>query len=802
MNTMPEDDSVEIDRRSFLKFVGLGASAASLTHALGPLYSAQAASGPTAAIAPAATDPGAWVEANGSPNWVPVDYPVPLPHDRRDIRDAVRLATFEVRDELLVPKGFRTDVMIQWGDKLGPVNRQISFGFNADYTGLVPIEGKTDEYYLIVNHEYVSPRTWLAGFEEAHGQKLPRIRLVADPDKARYPDGRLEVDGDLLETHRIDLQDEAVCASLKPATLAAIRLMCQAALADMGISIVHVKRDAAGRFEVVRNAPDHQRYTGIDRPIGTISNCSGETTPWGTFLSCEENFQDQITEWIAPDGSPLGDVRMQFKGVAAHPSIGLPFEFEGLGQGCEPPLDGREFGWVVEVDPAKGTIRKHKTLGRFRHENVALRVEKGKKLVAYQGDDRRGGHVYKFVSDEIVRNPAAKTNSRLLRKGTLYVSQWNEDFTGKWVPVSPDSPVVMPQPKHCSTGHQWLPDRGHVGSLPLNGVIRMKPMGGHVAVSDGGFEGRRVTPSEWAAGIEKFAGKPFAQATLADLVRAPQGRKLTPEKLREHQEWVIQLDAYAMANAAGGTPLSRPEDIEVHPHDKSVYIAFTDSTGSGDGSPDSRIFPHSRGKNSLQYGAIYRLVEDDNDPAALTFKWGRFITSGEVADADAGKDRVGGFACADNLAFDPQGNMWVVTDISTPSHNHPVTREHATTQPGGSRFVGIFGNNALFMIPTRGPKAGIPHCFAIGPMECELTGPTFTRDGKTLIIAVQHPGELNGARGRYSGIPTEEQRTMTIMDRDGKLFEQKRIVPLGSNYPSKQLGTVPKPCVVCITRTE
>ncbi len=784
-------DPEEIDRRSFLKYVGLGTTATAMTHALGPLHCAQASA-----------NLSAWVASDGSPNWVPVEYPVPLPGDRKDIRDAVRLGTYEVRDELMLPRGFRSDVVVQWGDKLGPVNKQISFGFNADYTGLVPIEGKSDEYYLLVNHEYISGRTWLAGFEDAHGQRLPRVRLITDPDKARYPDGRLEIDGDLLDTHRIDLDNPDMVAKLKPATLAAIRTMCQAAMADLGITIVHVKQLDNGRFEVVRSAGDHKRFTGIDQPVGTFSNCSGDTTTWGTFLSCEENFQDQVTEWTAPDGSPLGNVKQQFKGVGAHAEIGLPFEFEGLGQGCEPPLDGREFGWVVEVDPARGTIRKHKTLGRFRHENVALRVEQGKQLIAYMGDDRRGGHVWKFVSDDVVRDPKAKTNSRLLRKGTLYVSQWNADFTGRWVPVSPDSPVVVPEPKHCSSGHMWLPDRGHVNSLPLNGVIRTKPMGGHVAVSESGFEGRRVSPAEWVAGIEKFTGKKWAQVTLADLVQAPQGRKLSPEKLREHQEWVIQLDVFAMANAAGGTPLSRPEDIEVHPIDKSVYIAFTDSTGSGDGSPDTRIFPHSRGKNSLQYGAIYRLVEDRNDPAAMTFKWGKFITSGEVADPGAGKDRVGGFACADNLAFDPQGNMWVVTDISTPSHNHPVTRADQVTQPGGSRFVGIFGNNALFMIPTRGPKAGIPQCFAIGPMECELTGPTFTADGKTLILSVQHPGELHGPRGMFAGVPTQEPRTMRILDREGKLFEQKRTVPLGSNFPSKTLGKPPKPCVVCITRSE
>jgi secreted PhoX family phosphatase len=165
---------------------------------------------------------------------------------------------------------------------------------------------------------------------------------------------------------------------------------------------------------------------------------------------------------------------------------------------------------------------------------------------------------------------------------------------------------------------------------------------------------------------------------------------------------------------------------------------------------------------------IYRIAEDNDDPAATTFTWGKFVASGEAAEQG------GGFACADNLLFDPEGNLWMVTDITTPSHNFPVDRTEATkTNPGGSRFPGVFGNNALFMIPTKGPAAGVPFCFAIGPMECEMTGPTFTEDGKTLILAIQHPGELNGTRG-MSGVdqPTAVVRDMKLASRDGTTFAQ------------------------------
>jgi hypothetical protein len=113
----------------------------------------------------------------------------------------------------------------------------------------------------------------------------------------------------------------------------------------------------------------------------------------------------------------------------------------------------------------------------------------------------------------------------------------------------------------------------------------------------------------------------------------------------------------------------------------------------------------------------------------------------------------------------------------------------------------VFGNNALFMIPTSGALAGVPLCFGIGPMECELCGPTFTADGRSLLLAVQHPGELHGTRG-LPGVdqPLETTRPMRVAARDGTVFTQERVVPLGSNFPHRRPGAPPLPCVVCITR--
>jgi secreted PhoX family phosphatase len=110
--------------------------------------------------------------------------------------------------------------------------------------------------------------------------------------------------------------------------------------------------------------------------------------------------------------------------------------------GAEFGLVGEKYGWLVEIDPDDANFRprKHTALGRFRHENITLRVEEAKPL-AYLGDDRRGGHTYKFVSKELAAHRRSKSNSRLLEEGTLYVARYNPDGSGRWLPLMPTTPT-------------------------------------------------------------------------------------------------------------------------------------------------------------------------------------------------------------------------------------------------------------------------------------------------------------------------------------------------------------------------
>ncbi|MDQ0859857.1 PhoX family phosphatase [Bacillus sp. V2I10] len=172
------------------------------------------------------------------------------------------------------------------------------------------------------------------------------------------------------------------------------------------------------------------------------------------------------------------------------------------------------------------------------------------------------------------------------------------------------------------------------------------------------------------------------------------------------------------AKLAGGTPLDRPEDIEIHPRDGSVFIAFTNNL-----------------KHGNYYGQIYRLVEGDNNHESTSFVYEIFVSGGPQS----------GFACPDNLMFDQSGNLWVCTDISSDKTNQGA--------------YSPFKNNGLFMIPTEGPNRGKAIQFASAPVQAELTGTWLAPGGETLFMSVQHPGEeskdVNNPTSRwpYGDIP-------------------------------------------------
>ena len=730
---------MSLKRRQFLMFMGAAAGAT----ALGPVGRSgnELATPFQGAPALASTMP-----------FDPVQGPMPLSYmGIAKADEPVRFGQYVVQDDLVVPTGYTYDVIGAWGDPVGDSR----FGYNNDYLSLV--ETAPNEGYLTINFEYISTGTWLETYPEVVGTSLP-LEAIKAAAEAAGEDG-------------INFADVPDLAPLK----AQLRELSKEALTDIGIGVVSVRRNAAGVWERTFAAAD-RRITGISgledgryltatgpalavftktsgqgyiddlggKIIGTVNNCAGGTTPWGTVMSAEENFQDFVPEGVYADGTSMPN--------SAKPFIIKANDFEGLGGAFG--YAGNKYGWMVEVDPANPSDYgvKHTWLGRFRHEAVAVRAVENKRLAVYSGCDRRGGHLYKFVSAGTVVDPTSKANSQLLEDGMLYAAKFNPDGTGEWIALQADTAVNPDLPSQVAGGMITLPQR---------------PGGGFVKV-------------ESDADMQAFAQQ---YRILGDLY----------EGSAEEKQGAILIDAHYAANAVGATSTARPEDTDVAA-DGTLFIAFTSGGPGGDGGPDNAIFQGPNGETPYEHGWIMKLQETGTDPAALTFRWEMMALGGEPAAGGLG------FSNPDNLEIDSSGNLWMVTDMSTSKHNREVaSRIDEDGNPvSQSNLRGLFGNNSVWYIPTAGPNAGEAFMFGYGPMECEMCGPFITQDQATLFLAAQHPGETHGTRKNGAF----ETRMFAMQTTDGKPFTQERNVPLGSNWPTKKLNAAPRPAVVAVRRID
>jgi len=674
--------------------------------------------------------------------FTPVRAPIPLANDGLSALGQQR--TYKrttLRDELVVPDGYKSDVLLRWGDRLGSAR----FGFNNDYIAFTRLDD--DLGLLTVNFEYISVISWMAGYASVMGQSLP-FELLLKLLKER---------GGSIDAQTLSAADPLY---------APLRAVAVAAMQDMGIGVAGIKQNV-GRGWQHRAGPYDRRIHGItglhqpgqrlhcsgpaaavfrrqqrlgyndglaDRVIGTFANCGGGQTPWGTVLSAEENIQTHVVEAVYADGSSPAPAQR-------------PFHFDGQrleGLGNPFGLAGNKYGWMVEIDPRqldKPPI-KHTALGRFRHEAVAVDAKIGQPLVVYSGCDRHGGHLYRYISSELLKDTHSPTNSRLLERGRLEVARFMPDGTGEWIPLQPLT-AVNPLPPSLF-GRNGLPN---VVSLPHGD--RSKP-GGQQIKSDAELESYR----------HKFQ-------CLGDLYLGN----------GEEQLGAILIDAHLAANAAGATPTARPEDTKIDPASGDLLISFTAGGTDGEGHADPTIFRGPGGESSWPYGWVMRLQDGTARPRQEggTFRWSMEATGG--APWQGGK----GFANPDNLAVDRSGNIWMVTDRATVS---------------GS--ADVFGNNSCWLFPKTDTGTVGPVLFATGPMECELTGPCFDHDESTLFLSVQHPGEDNGIHREGD----EEVQSNMLVDRDGSTFEQLRTVPLGSNWPSGTPGEAPLPAVVAIRRLD
>jgi len=191
-------------------------------------------------------------------------------------------------------------------------------------------------------------------------------------------------------------------------------------------------------MEITGPAAGHDRMKTAADPAGRqvrgmINNCAGGVTPWGTWLSCEENFNGYFWGKLGEEHPEARNYKRYGIGTPAY-AWGKFYERFDL---VKEPNEANRFGWVVEIDPFDPTFvpRKRTALGRTKHEGAAGITNGDGRYVIYLGDDERFDYVYKFVTAGKVDPQNRAANLGLLDEGTLYVAKYNPDGTGTWLPL-------------------------------------------------------------------------------------------------------------------------------------------------------------------------------------------------------------------------------------------------------------------------------------------------------------------------------------------------------------------------------
>jgi secreted PhoX family phosphatase len=332
-----------------------------------------------------------------------------------------------IDDRHHVAPGYDADVLLRWGDPLfadspefDPTKQSAEaqakqFGYNNDYVGYIPIDGSSEHGLLVVNHEYTNPHLMFPGI----------VKIVEK-------DGKKAAEVAPLSKEQVDVE-----------------------MAAHGGTIVEIRK-VSGKWQVVRGGKLNRRITantemalsgpvaGHDRVktsadpagtkvIGTVNNCAGGVTPWGTYVMAEENIHGYFSGEL-----PAGHAE-----AANYKRMGIPesayewaSHYDRFDLAKEPNEPNR-FGWIVEVDvddPAS-VPRKRTAMGRFKHEGAESIIAEDGRVVFYLGDDERFDYVYKFVTAGTFNPNDRAANKNLLDDGTLHVAKFAEDGSVEWLPI-------------------------------------------------------------------------------------------------------------------------------------------------------------------------------------------------------------------------------------------------------------------------------------------------------------------------------------------------------------------------------
>lgn len=347
-------------------------------------------------------------------------------------------------DSVVVPKGYTAQVLVPWGTPLnkqgkawledGTNNAQDqanSLGMHHDGMHFFPLNGNNNDGLLVINHEYIDQKALHANgptYNEGARPSLDEVRKE-------------------INAH--------------------------------GVSVVRVKLEG-NQWVMVDNDPLNRRYTGatvmdLSGPVahseftktkfsqdgsqarGTLNNCGNGYTPWGTYLTCEENWpgyfvnKGETTPAQERIGIATDKTRYGWDTLSGNKQERLDeFARFDVTPNADLPMDdyrneAHGHGYIVEIDPytANSRAKKRSALGCFRHEGCTFgKLTEGEPIVFYSGHDSRFEYLYKFVSEEKWDPRDAEPSNRLsagdkyMDKGTLYVAKFNDDGSGTWLPLT------------------------------------------------------------------------------------------------------------------------------------------------------------------------------------------------------------------------------------------------------------------------------------------------------------------------------------------------------------------------------
>jgi uncharacterized protein len=555
-----------------------------------------------------------------------------------------------------------------------------------------------------------------------------------------------------------------------PTTTAGVRSVADEVLKEInshGISVIEVtragavvtvKRDSSLNRRITPNTPmkisgpaaGHAQMrtayspTGTDTR-GTINNCATGHTPWGTFLTCEENwagyFHRNLGDNTVRGATSKAVVSFARYGVAQDTATAVSGNYRWSSATATDPTDTtfrrweasqsgvtpdgtddfrnepNTFGYIVEIDPfnAASVPKKRTALGRLAHEAAAYGTPvEGKPLAFYMGDDSRGEYIYKFVSkanwSAADQTAGATAGDKYLDEGTLYAAKFNADGTGTWLPLTMANPAIA-----------------------TNTV--------------------------------------YSFADQAD----------------------ICINARLAADAVGATKMDRPEWSAVNPKNNDVYFTLTNNNAAGRtvanaDAANPRSYADPKGGRGNPNGHIIRLGETGGEAAATTFKWDIYLF-GARSVAEPVNVNVSGltdsndFSSPDGIWFDGRGLCWIQTDDGayTDVTNCMMLAALPGTVGDGSRKV-IINTDGTTSRNVETPVGKTPvdttlRRFLVGPKGCEITGIAATPDYKTLFVNIQHPGEETTLAQLQAGTPQ-------------------------STWPGGTAGSRPRSATVVITRQD